>query len=146
DDTHPCDRGLSCVVTGNDATGICATAGTRVGLACGGKAPGCDGTRGLSCVTMAGAGTCQPIGLAGTMPGPDGGVTAARPDGGPGAAPTAAGTPCGQLADGSRIACVAGTCITLAGADLGACVPFAADGYPCDTAAGPGCMPPARCV
>lgn len=145
DDTHPCDRGLSCVVADKDTAGVCETAGTRVGVACGGKTPGCDGTRGLFCAGDTGAKTCQAVGFAGTMPGADGGVTAARPDGGP-AAPTPAGTPCGDLPDGSRIACVAGSCVTPAGADLGACVPFAADGEPCDTAAGPGCMLPARCV
>ncbi|HVT07150.1 MAG TPA: hypothetical protein VHO67_06820 [Polyangia bacterium] len=145
DDTHPCDRGLSCLVSGADTSGTCEIAGTRVGLECGGKMRGCDATRGLFCAGAPGSTTCQPLGLAGTMPDGDGGVTAANPDGGP-TVPTPAGTPCGVLADGSRIGCVAGTCVPQAAAGLGACVPFAPDGYPCDTAAGPGCMPPARCV
>jgi hypothetical protein len=120
DDTHPCDRGLSCVVVDQASAGTCETAGTRVGVACGGTMPGCDGTRGLSCEGAAGAKTCQPVAFAGAT--------------------------CGQLADGSRGACVAGTCITPDGAEMGTCVPFAPDGDPCDTAAGPGCMLPARCV
>lgn len=122
DDSHPCDRGLSCVVAEGASAGVCETAGTRVGVACGGKMPGCDATRGLSCAGEAGVKTCQPVGAAGP------------------------GMACGRLGDGSRIACAAGTCVVPAGADLGSCVALAADGDPCDTAAGPDCMAPARCV
>ncbi len=122
DDTHPCDRGLSCVFAADPAAGTCQTAGTRGGVACDGRMRGCDETRGLSCAGEAGAKTCQPISLA------------------------AAGSACGPQPDGSRVACAAGSCIRSAGSDLGTCVAFASDGDPCDVVAGPGCMPPARCV
>jgi hypothetical protein len=149
DETHPCDRGLSCV--GSNAktmtTGTCETAGTRVGVACGGTMPGCDATRGLYCAGPSGSKTCTRIGYAGTTAGADGGITAA--DGGA-SGPTPAGTACGQLADGSRVGCAAGTCFTgngvASGSDTGTCQPYAADGQGCDTAVGPGCMSPARCV
>jgi hypothetical protein len=149
DETHPCDRELSCV--GNNTktmtTGTCETAGTREGVACGGTMPGCDGTRGLYCGGPSGAKTCRLVGYAGTTAGPDGGVTAS--DAGA-SGPTPAGTVCGQLPDGSRVGCVAGTCTTATGvatgSDMGTCQPLAADGQPCDTMLGPGCMSPARCV
>jgi len=45
---------------------------------------------------------------------------------------------------------VAGTCYTATGpatgSDQGTCKPFANDGDACDTAVGPGCMFPARCL
>ena len=158
DSGHPCERGLSCV--GENAktmtAGTCETAGTRLGVACGGTLPGCDPTRGLYCGGPAGAKTCMQIiypGYNGSVTA-DGGATPAATDGGAGsatgAAPTPAGTPCGQLADGSRVGCVAGDCYTATGlaggSDLGACQPLAADTGACDTAVGPGCMFPARCV
>jgi hypothetical protein len=148
DDTHPCERGLSCVRDGDTAaTGTCEAAGTRVGVACGGTMPGCDPTRGLTCAGPGGARTCTRIGYGGTTAGPDGGVTAS--DAGA-AGPTPAGAPCGRLPDGTRVGCVAGTCFTATGvatgSELGTCQPLAADGEACDTALGPGCMAPARCV
>jgi len=84
----------------------------------------------------------------------DGGATPTATDAGAesttGAAPTSAGTPCGQLADGSRVGCVAGDCYTAtglaSGSDLGACQPLADDKGACDRAVGPSCMFPARCV
>ena len=150
DGTHPCDRGLSCV--GSDAKtmtpGTCETAGTRVGLACGGSMPGCDATRALTCQGPSGAKTCTPTGYGGTTSGPDGGITAASDGGAPDPTPT--GTACGALPDGTRVGCVAGDCYTdsgrASGSDLGTCKPFAADGEACDATVGPGCMAPARCV
>ena len=69
-------------------------------------------------------------------------------DGAAGAPPTPAGTPCGQLADGSRVGCVAGDCYTATGlatgSDQGTCKPFANDGDPCDTVVGPGLHVPRR--
>ncbi len=149
DETRPCDRGLSCV--GSNAktmtAGTCQTAGTRTGVACGGSMPGCDGTRSLYCRGPGGAKTCEPVGFGGTVTDSDGGLTAS--DGGAmGASP--AGSPCGQLPDGTRVGCVAGGCYTDTGpassTDMGACKPFAGDGDACDTTVGPGCMAPARCV
>ncbi len=150
DESHPCDRGLTCVgSSANTMTaGTCQTAGTRAGVACGGSLPGCDGTRSLSCRGPNGAKTCAPVSFSGTVSGPDGGLTASDAGAAAGASP--AGSPCGQLPDGARVGCVAGGCYTDTGpagsADLGTCKPFAPDGDACDSAAGPGCMPPARCV
>jgi hypothetical protein len=149
DETHPCDRGLSCV--GSDAstgtTGTCQTAGIHEGDACGGTMPGCDATRGLYCGGPSGSKTCRRVGYGGTAAGADGGITAS--DAGV-SGPTPAGTPCGRLADGTRVGCVAGTCYgangVAASSELGSCLPFAADGEACDIMVGPGCMSPARCV
>ncbi|HEX5271314.1 MAG TPA: hypothetical protein VFW33_12530 [Gemmataceae bacterium] len=156
DATHPCDRGYSCV--GEDTktmtAGTCEAASNSVGTPCGGTMPGCDPTLGLYCGGPAGAKTCQRViypGYNGTVT-PDGGAIAS--DGGGadsgGAAPTPAGTLCGQLADGMRVGCVAGGCYTATGlaggSDLGGCKPFANDDDACDTVLGPGCMAPARCV
>jgi hypothetical protein len=116
--------------------------------------PGCDGTRGLFCGGPNGAKTCMRViypGYNGSVSA-DGGGTTATDGGGAGTAtaPTPTGTACGLLADGSRVGCVAGNCYTATGtatgSDQGTCKPFAVDGAPCDTAVGPGCMFPARCV
>jgi hypothetical protein len=154
DTGHPCEHGLSCVGqnTQTMTPGTCESAGTRVGVACGGSMPGCDPTRGLYCGGPNGSKTCMQViypGYNGSVS--DGGAMArdgAAPDGG--AAPTPKGTACGQLADGTRVGCVAGDCYTATGlatgTDQGTCVPFADDNAPCDTTLGPGCMFPARCV
>jgi len=126
DDTQLCPVGYSCV--GADPTtvtaGICQLAGTRLGTACGGTRPDCEATRALFCAGTGDDAACAPIALSDTA--------------------------CGLLPDGTRAGCVAGGCYTdtgpATGADLGTCKPFAADGYGCDTALGPGCMAPARCV
>jgi hypothetical protein len=126
DENQTCEVGLSCIGADPSAmtAGTCRVAVTRAGEACGGARPGCEATRGLWC---AGAG--------------DDADCAVMSIGGPS---------CGQLADGSRAGCVAGGCYTESGpaigAALGSCKPFAPDGYGCDTALGPGCMAPARCV
>jgi hypothetical protein len=156
DETHPCERGLSCLrASASATTGTCEPASAQVGVSCGGTIPGtdgglmpgCDSTRGLYCGGPRGAKTCMPVGYAGTTTAADGGITAA--DGGA-AGPTPAGTTCGQLPDGTRVGCAAGTCMTstgvATGSDMGTCQPFAGDGQPCDTMLGPGCMSPARCV
>lgn len=159
DSGHPCDRGLSCV--GENAakmvSGVCETAGTRLGVACGGSMPGCDATRGLYCGGPTGAKTCMRV----IYPGYNGAVMADA-DGGAatgtdagvaadaGVVTTPAGTPCGVLADGSHVGCVAGDCYTatglVTGSEEGTCKPSANDGQSCDLVVGPGCMPPARCV
>ena len=126
DDMHPCATGLSCA--GGDAPAMtpstCQIAGTRVGASCGGARPGCDETRALFCAGTGDDASC--------------------------AQASAGGTACGQLPDGTRAGCVAGACDTdtgpATGADIGTCKPFAPDGYACDTALGPGCVAPARCV
>ena len=154
DSGHPCERGLSCVGENakTNTAGTCETAGTRVGVACGGTLPGCDPTRGLYCGGPAGAKACMQViypGYNGSVTA-DGGATATDASAAATGAPTPAGTPCGQLADGARAGCVAGECYTAtglaSGSDLGACKPLAADNAACDTSVGPGCMYPARCV
>jgi hypothetical protein len=149
DATHLCDRGLSCF--GADATtntpGSCQTAGTQVGQACGGTIPGCDPTLGLYCGGATGAKTCQLVVYGGA--GPDGGASGADAGTASGGA-TPTGTPCGVLADGTHVGCVAGGCYTATGpatgSDLGTCFPFAADHAACDSNLGPDCMLPDRCV
>jgi hypothetical protein len=157
DTGHPCDRGYSCVGenTKTMTPGTCGAAATTIGAPCGGTMPGCDGTRGLYCGGPSGAKTCMRViypGYNGKVSA-DGGAASATDGGGSdaGAAPTTpAGTACGQLADGSRVGCVAGDCYTATGkatgSDQGTCKPFANDGDACDTTLGPGCMYPARCV
>ncbi len=122
----PCQTGLYCQPSGGDASTnmICDGAWIRAGGACGGDTRAlCDQTRGLYCGP---AGTCARVTYA------------------------AAGSACGQLPDGTRVGCAAGGCYTdsgpASGTDMGTCKPFAADGDPCDTSVGPGCLPPARCL
>jgi len=149
DSTHPCDRGLVCF--GNDtatmATGTCQPAGTQVGQACGGTMPACDGTLGLTCGGAAGAKTCMRV-VYGATGNPDGGADAAV--GSAGGADAGAAIPCGVLADGTHVGCVAGGCYTATGPagtnEQGTCKPFAPDDMPCDLMLGPDCMPPARCA
>jgi hypothetical protein len=157
DPGHPCDRGYSCIGenTKTMTPGMCGPAATGIGSPCGGTNPGCDGTRGLFCGGPSGAKTCMRViypGYNGTVSA-DGGTATATDGGGTdaGSAPTtASGTPCGVLADGSKVGCVAGQCYTATGiatgSDQGTCKPFALDGEPCDRTVGPGCMYPARCV
>jgi hypothetical protein len=59
------------------------------------------------------------------------------------------GAPCGTLSDGNYYACQ-GQCYTDSGVALageaGTCKSPAADGAPCNTLLGPGCLTPARCL
>ena len=62
-----------------------------------------------------------------------------------------ANMPCGTLADGSYQGCSgAGTCYTSTGvalsSEMGTCKVPATDDGACDTAVGPGCLSPARCI
>lgn len=122
DATHPCQSGSSCVGT----TNTCELSATTVGAQCGAGLPGCAGNIGLHCTGAAGAKTCTEIQFVG------------------------AGQPCGLLADGSFAQCIQGDCYGPAGAVTGngngTCKTDAADGAGCDTAFGPGCTAPARCV
>jgi hypothetical protein len=126
DGTHPCDNGLACVGASSTAMGTCQTAGTRVGAACGGSNGGCDGTLGLYCAGAAGAKTCAAMTYVGD------------------------GQACGAMADGSRVACAGGECYTATGvagsSDMGTCKAAVDSPNACDTALGPGCLSPARCV
>jgi hypothetical protein len=127
DATHPCDNGLACFGDTATATGTCEPAGTAVGTACGGGTmPGCDNTLGLYCAGAAGAKACAAITFAD------------------------AGQPCGLMSDGSRVACRAGECFTATAVagnnDMGTCKADVDAPDACDTATGPHCLAPARCV
>ncbi len=121
--TAPCGSGLSCQgATAMMNNGQCKVAGATVGATCDAKhvtAPGCDNTKGLYCTTQ---GQCAQIAHAAT------------------------GQPCGDV-NGAVVDCSGGgQCVIPGAAVQGTCVAPAADGAPCDTAAGPPCLLPARCV
>ncbi len=129
DGTHPCDSGLACV--GSNAMtmtmGTCQMGGAAPGVPCGaGQAmTACDNSLGLYCAGAPGAKTCMPIALVGN------------------------GMSCGTLADGSRADCIAGSCNIATGATVGVCQASVVESAPnpaCDTALGPSCLAPARCV
>jgi len=126
DATHPCDNGLACVGDSATTMGTCEPAGTSAGAACGGTMAGCDNTIGLYCSGAAGAKTCAEITFAG------------------------AGQACGLMSDGTRVACRAGECFTATGVagnnDMGTCKADVDAPGGCDTALGPRCLAPARCV
>jgi hypothetical protein len=129
DDTHPCDSGLVCSGSSTDTDRVCQTAISTPGATCGGKQPSCDNSLGLYCT------------------GPQGGKTCAL------ASFVESGMPCGVLADGSRVECIAGNCYSasglVTGTDSGTCkasVRETAADPSCDTVLGPSCMPPAHCV
>jgi hypothetical protein len=125
---HPCGYGLACVGAKSGASGTCQTAGASVGAACDPKsetAARCETVLGLVCDPATKKCVQQTVASAGGDCGAD-----AR---------------CGA----------SGTC-TATGADAGSsdagaaaggtCVAAIADGQPCDTASGPSCLAPARCV
>lgn len=123
DDSSACGPGLTCI--GNTATtlGICTPLQTAVGASCsipdGGSR--CDGRLGLYCNIEAGK-VCEQ------------------------AATASATEPCGTI-DGGAVDCLADSfCQKSVGSNAGTCVAPAADGAPCDTASGPICLRPARCV
>jgi len=128
DSSGPCGYGLTCAgaSAANGTPGTCQAPVAAAGQPCGGTLPGCDTRMGLYCVGPAGEKTC----LAATY----------VPD----------GQPCGALSATTYAACLAGSCYTATGVasvtDVGTCKADAADGVACDTALGPGCLSPARCV
>ncbi len=122
----PCAAGLSCVGPLGMA-GSCMAAGSRPDVACDPTArtgPGCDRSIGLYC--NATSKTCTTITFA------------------------ADGAPCGLGSDGNLIDCTGGACYgsVIGGAMpmMGTCKADAPDGAACDSANGPGCLAPARCV
>ena len=124
----PCATGLSCVgVLAMGGSGTCMAAVTTPGAACdptARMAPGCDRSIGLFC--NATSKTCTAVTFA------------------------ANGAACGVGSDGNLVDCAAGVCYgsIIAGPNptMGACKADAPDGAACDTANGPGCIAPARCV
>ncbi|HXQ22796.1 MAG TPA: hypothetical protein VN812_14050 [Candidatus Acidoferrales bacterium] len=117
-----CSAGLSCVIPAGMAAGTCQTAAATLGAACAPKptGAGCDPNAGLYCDST--THTC----LAATS------VTA--------------GAQCGFVNPGVAACTDASTCFGAQGQTPGTCKANAADGMPCDTQAGPSCIPPARCV
>ena len=127
----PCGSGLSCVgATGmgtGGTPGTCMASVSMAGAACDPTlrtAPSCDRTVGLFC--NATSKTCTTITYA------------------------ASGGACGLGSDGNFIDCTGGICFgSVTGGPnpmMGACKADAADGAACDTANGPGCIAPAKCV
>jgi len=122
----PCGAHLSCV--GADAAkgspGTCQSSAGLAGAACDPtlvKGPGCDFDGGLVCNSL--SKTCDTLAI------------------------SAAGGAC-DFASHQIASCLAsGACSTSEGGATGMCLSAAADGQTCSTtSAGPGCMPPARCV
>ena len=128
DTNDPCGNGLSCVgVSSTSTVGSCEVALGTAGAACGGgTTPACNGSLGLACVGASGSKTCVTISY------------------------VSDGMPCGNLSDTSFALCRAGTCYTstgvASGSETGTCKLDAIEGASCDTALGPSCMTPARCV
>ncbi|HEY3357690.1 MAG TPA: hypothetical protein VGQ83_30840 [Polyangia bacterium] len=121
----PCGAGLACVGADppHQVPGACLAAITTLDAACDPqRATGadCDRNLGLYCTA---AGTCADIILA-------------EPWG-----------DCGRLLDDSVAMCTYGSvCIFPVGSRQGTCVQPVPDGTTCDSASGPPCLAPARCV
>lgn len=118
----PCQDGLVCVGSTASAMGTCQTAVATAGAACNPAnktGPSCDSRQGLSCNSM--TKVCDPV------------------------TPAAPSAPCGTMND-DYIPCAAEAFCNNAAGMAGTCVPAAADGAACDTAAGPNCQLPAKCV
>jgi hypothetical protein len=128
DTNDPCGNGLSCVgVSSTSTEGTCEVALGTAGAACGGgTTPGCNGSLGLACVGATGSKTCVTISY------------------------VSDGMPCGNLSNTAFALCKAGTCYTptgvASGSEMGTCKVDAIEGAACDTALGPSCMTPARCI
>ena len=123
DAAQPCSAGLSCFTPAGASSGKCKTAGSSVGVPCDPKrqtTAGCDPNAGLYCDTT--TNTCLAITY----------VTA--------------GAQCGSVNNATVACTLASTCFGAQGQTPGTCVANAVDGMPCDTQAGPSCIPPARCV
>jgi hypothetical protein len=127
-----CQADLTCAgassATGQEGT--CQAPVGTVGATCGSQNMnlGCDNTIGLWCIGNSGGASCISVNYAGD------------------------GMPCGYVAGGVT-ECASGTCyssggpyFTYVGPSTGTCKAYAADGLACDTAVGPECLSPARCV
>ncbi len=123
DKDHPCAYLLSCVTAAGASSGTCQLSGATAGAACDNKRqtlPACAASQGLFC--EAASKTCKALTYVN------------------------AGNPCGFV-NGTTVACTsAATCFGAMGATPGTCKALAKEGQPCDTAAGPGCVAPGRCV
>ena len=121
--SQPCLQGLACVGATQTASGTCMPEATTAGAACDARRQtmaDCDAAAGLTCDRSTNTCVSQPL--------------------------AASGQPCG-LVGTTETACSGGaTCVRPAGSATGTCVAPAADGAACDSASGPGCEFPARCV
>jgi len=121
----PCVNGYACVgaVASTNTMGTCDVQPTTVGAACDPKrqtAADCDTDSGVVCDTATDQCVAQPA--------------------------VAAGMTCGDV-NGVQTRCAgAGMCVKPPSSTQGTCVAPAADGAACDSAAGPGCLTPAKCV
>lgn len=126
DKGHPCELGFSCVGAGDEAglNGSCEREIAAAGGACDPSfqsGADCAHLLGLFCDPK--AKTCLQS-------------TTAAP-----------GEACGFLGSGGLVLCSAGgMCVTPTGSTTGTCLAPANDGETCDTASGPPCLLPARCV
>jgi hypothetical protein len=119
---NPCAAGLSCVGATRLKQGSCMPAG-QASAVCDPTeqtAPACDRSLGLYCdgATM----KCAAAALVGP------------------------GDPCGIVPPGFAVCLGGASCEIPAGKTSGNCAAIIADGAPCDTAKGPGCLAPARCI
>jgi hypothetical protein len=119
----PCGDGLACVGATATVQGKCETAPSTQGAACDPKdmtAASCSRSAGFFCDTQ--SKQCVAITFA------------------------SAGQACGNIS-GVQVLCGgAGFCQRAQGQASGTCVAAAADGAACDTANGPTCISPSRCV
>jgi hypothetical protein len=121
----PCAQGYACVgaSAATGTMGTCQAQVTTASAACDptrATGPDCSGDAGLTCDTKTKVCVAQPV--------------------------VAAGMTCGNV-DGVQTRCAAGaTCMRPPMSQTGTCIAPAADGAACDTANGPGCLYPAKCV
>jgi hypothetical protein len=120
---NPCGVGLACVGATATANGMCQTQVATLGASCDHTlrtAPNCNQNDGLTCAAMGAAlDTCvmQPI--------------------------VPAQQACGQVMGVANACAASATCI---GTGTMTCIAPATDGAACDTASGPDCEFPAKCV
>jgi hypothetical protein len=119
----PCIEGQSCVGATMTAMGTCMAQGTTAGATCDARqmtGPNCSAAAGLTCDTTNNQCAMQPL--------------------------VPAGQTCGVI-NGLLVGCLAGaSCNRATGSATGTCVAPAADGAACDSANGPFCTTPAKCV
>ncbi len=131
---NPCGFGLSCVGSTATTSGICQTAGTTPGAACDDgrtTAPLCNHDDGLFCPSATDMCAQSSLVDAGAVCGIIPGMLIPGMD---------ASTP------SKSALCGGGNSCEPPAAPSGRCLAAAADGAPCNTAIGPACLAPARCV
>jgi hypothetical protein len=125
--TQLCGGGFACYGQTTSMDGSCVVAATSTGAACGaGTNSMCDPQLGLYCGGAMGSRACTKVDY------------------------VQAGTACGSVS-GAFVGCAdGGTCFTATGiatsGESGTCKTPVREGMACDTALGPLCLLPARCV